>query len=461
MMNLYIYRRFLPMLILALLLGSCKKYLGIEPKGVQLLKTVQDYDLWLNDLEVSGNLPEPINLLADNIDLTDVDLPLEAVNERVFTWQPQFAEDQFAGEAVIWKDFYKEIYYYNTLINKIDEATDGTELQKKTLKAEALLGRSYCYLYLVNLYGNVFDPNTASSDLAVPFVTSHDLNDPTPPRKSVKEIYDYIVRDLTAAIPDLPASNGVNRFRGSIAAGYGVLARTYQYMGDYTKAAQNAQKALAAGPNTIMDFTKMTDASQIGDLTVRPDVLYARVSRAYNLEKVPAIKFLKTFDISDLRLKFYYSNLGDFSFQTRGLVKYRSAGAQGGTATISWGPTVAEMELILAESAALGNDLPAALNHLDVLRKKRYPAVTYQKYVSTNRDEILQKIMQERGFEFPYNGIRWMDMRRINAEGKMSEVTRLDKSNNVIATLMPGSPRYTLQMPVQVLLFNPGWSQNP
>ncbi|RZM19083.1 MAG: RagB/SusD family nutrient uptake outer membrane protein, partial [Pedobacter sp.] len=421
-MNLNIYKRFLPMLILALMLGSCKKYLGIEPKGVQLLKTVQDFDLWLNDREITGNLPEPINLLADNIDLANVELPLDAVNERVFTWQPQFAEDQFAGEAVIWKDFYREIYYYNTLINNIDEATDGTETQKKSLKAEALLGRGFCYLYLVNLYGKVSNPSSASSDLAVPFVTSHDLNDPTPPRRSVKEIYEHIINDITAAIPDLPANNIKNRFRGSIAAGYGVLARTYQFMGDYVKAAENAQKALTAGSGTIMDFTKMTNSSQIGDLTVRPDVFYARVSVAYNQEKIPTIAFLKTFDVNDLRLKFYYNNLGNYTYPTRGLVKYRSSGLQGGTATISWGPTVAEMELILAESAARGNDLPLALDHLDALRKKRFPASAYQKYNSNNRDQVLQKIMQERSFEFPYNGMRWIDMRRMDAEGKMQEV---------------------------------------
>ncbi|TCC96856.1 RagB/SusD family nutrient uptake outer membrane protein [Pedobacter psychroterrae] len=460
-MNLNIYKRLLPMLILALMLGSCKKYLGIEPKGVQLLKTVKDFDLWLNDREITGNLPEPINLLADNIDLANVELPLDAVNERVFTWQPQFAEDQFAGEAVIWKDFYREIYYYNTLINNIDEATDGTETQKKSLKAEALLGRAFCYLYLVNFYGKVFNPGSASSDLAVPFVTSHDLNDPTPPRRSVKEIYEHIINDITAAIPDLPASNIKNRFRGSIAAGYGVLARTYQFMGDYVKAAENAQKALTAGSSTIMDFTKMTNSSQIGDLTVRPDVFYARVSVAYNQEKIPTIAFLKTFDVNDLRLKFYYNNLGNYTYPTRGLVKYRSSGLQGGTATISWGPTVAEMELILAESAARGNDLPLALDHLDVLRKKRFPASAYQKYSSNNRDQVLQKIMQERSFEFPYNGMRWIDMRRMDAEGKMQEVSRLDKNNNVIATLSPGSQRYTLQIPVQVTLFNPGWPQNP
>jgi hypothetical protein len=78
----------------------------------------------------------------------------------------------------------------------------------------------------------------------VPFVTSHDLNDATPPRESVKEIYDHIISDLTTAIPNLPANNGQNRFRGSKAAGYGVLARTYQYMGNSVKAAENAQLAL-------------------------------------------------------------------------------------------------------------------------------------------------------------------------------------------------------------------------
>ncbi|RZM27438.1 MAG: RagB/SusD family nutrient uptake outer membrane protein, partial [Pedobacter sp.] len=255
--------------------------------------------------------------------------------------------------------------------------------------------------------------------------------------------------------------NSKNRFRGSIAAGYGVLARTYQFMGDHVKAAESAQKALTAGPNAIMDFTTISNSSQIGDLTVRPDVFYARVSVAYNQEKIPTIAFLKTFDVNDLRLKFYYNNLGNYTYPTRGLVKYRSSGLQGGTATISWGPTVAEMELILAESAARGNDLPLALDHLDALRKKRFPAGAYQKYSSNNRDQVLQKIMQERSFEFPYNGMRWIDMRRMDAEGKMQEVSRLDKSNNVIATLSPGSQRYTLQIPVQVTLFNPGWPQNP
>lgn len=460
-MNLQIYKRFLPLIALLLVLGSCKKYLDIEPKGVQLLKTVNDYDLWLNSFEVTIDLPESINLLADNIDLTDINLPLDAVNERVFTWQPQFAEDQFSGEAVIWKDLYRHIYYYNTLINKIDQATDGTEAKKRSLKAEALLGRSFCYLYLVNLYGKPFNSNTAQSDLSVPFVVSNDLNDPTPSRSSVKEIYDHIIQDLTVAIPDLPSDNNNNRFRGSVAAGYGVLARTYQYMGDHGKAAENAQKALDAGANTILDYTTMTDASQIGDLTKRSDVLYARVSRAYNQDRIPSLEFLKSFDVSDLRLKFYYNNLGDFSFPTRGVVKYRSTGVAGGTATISWGPTVAEMEMILAEAAARANDLSTALSHLDVLRRKRFPAGSYQKFESNNREEVLRKIILERSFEFPFNGMRWIDMRRLNAEGSMLEVKRFDKANNVIATLSPGSPRYTLQIPIQVLLFNPDWTQNP
>jgi hypothetical protein len=46
-------------------------------------------------------------------------------------------------------------------------------------------------------------------------------------------------------------------------------------------------------------------------------------------------------------------------------------------------------------------------------------------------------------------------------KAKCLRFTRLDKNNNLIATLPQGSARYTLQIPVQVMVFNPGWTQNP
>jgi hypothetical protein len=439
---------------------SCNKYLDVQPKGVKLLETVNDYDQWLNSSALETTLSNELNWLADNIDYPEVSNPPIYLSERVYTWQSQFSLDIKSSPA-IWADRYKCIYYFNTAIEGIDNATTGTESQKKSLKAEALLGRAFEYLYLVNLYSKPYDTATADEDLAVPFVTSNDINKPVPDRSTVNEIYAHIIADITAALPDLPQNNSQNRFRGSVASAYSVLARTYLYMGDYTKAAQNAQLALDNGPDEILDYSTMASAEGISNLAKREDAIYARLNNVYSQEEIPTLAFLRSFDTTDLRLRFYYTDLGDYSFTTRGQTRYLPYSVSYNSAYSNWGTSVAEMRLILAETAARANELATACNQLDLVRKCRFPADTYEKFESTNQEEVLQKVLQERTFEFAYCGLRWLDMRRLDAEGRMPAVSRYDGSNNIIATLSPGSMKYTLQIPLQVMYFNSGWLQNP
>ncbi len=467
-----IYQCFVPALLFMLVLVSCDNYLDIEPKGVQLLTKTEDYDQWLNSTEIQYSLPIELNYLVDNVDNLYISNPPESTTERIYTWQEQFSEELTAF-PVIWVRHYNSIYHFNTVLQGIDDAT-GTEDEKNSLRAEALLGRAFDYLYLVNLYGKVYDANTANEDLAVPFVTSNDLNDPTPNRSTVQDIYDHIVEDITTAISDLPEDNSENRFRGTVAGAYSVLARAYLYMGDYAKAAQNAQLALDNGPNEVLDYSTMANSRDITNLKRRTDIIYARFSVSLSNRYTPTLAFLQSFDTKDVRLQFYYRGLGDYSFTTRGQIQYWTTGVSFGKAHVNWGTSVAEMRLILAEAAARSNDLETACDELDSLRKKRFPkfvidnTVTppdttfrYQKFESTNQEEVLQKVLDERTFEFPYNGMRWFDMRRLDAEDRMSAVNRLDASGNVIFTLSPGSNKYTLQIPKQVLYFNPDWEQNP
>ncbi len=464
-----IYKWFVSALFCAFLLASCDKYLDLQPKKVQLLETVDDYDLWLNSTDLEASFACEMNLLADNIDNPTIQNPTTSgSSNRIYTWQDQFSVD-VKTSPLIWSNHYQSIYYFNTVLKEIDEAS-GSEDMKKSLKAEALLGRAFEYLYLVNLYGKVYDVNTAEEDLAVPFVTSNDLEDEVPDRSTVQEIYDYIIADITTAIPDLPEDNSTNRYRGSVAAAYSILARAYLYMGDYTKAAQNAQLALDNGPNEVLDYSTMAHAGDIPDLQSRTDAIYSRYFEGSKDEEIPTLAFLQSFDPTDLRLEFYYSDLGDYSFTTRGETKYQTAGVSGvingdyvfPDAHTNWGPSVAEMRLILAEVAARDNELEAACDELDLVRKCRFREADYVKLESTGhtQEEILQKVLQERTFEFPYCGLRWFDMRRLDAEGRMPEVNRHDAGNNVIATLSPSSNKYTLQIPIQVLYFHSDWTQN-
>lgn len=445
---------------LLLSISSCNKYLDVKPKGVQLLVTVTDYDQWLNNSNLETSMPTELNNLADNVDNPNISAAPALATDLAYIWALQFVPS-VSGTAVILPNHYTSIYYFNTVLQGIGAATGGTAQQKLNLKAEALLGRALEYLYLVNEYGNVYNAATATTDLAVPFVTSNDLATATPPRSTVQEIYDQIIADITEAIPNLPVSNTQNRYRGTIAAGYSVLARTYLYMRNYPMAQKYAQLALNNGPNTVLDYTTMVSAISIPALTVRPDAIYARLSSSLALTQIPSLSFLKSFDITDLRLKFYYTSLGNYSFPVRGASAYDPFGVTQSSAYPSWGTSVAEMRLIIAEAAARTGDLTTALQQLDAVRKCRFPAAAYQAYQSGNAADVLQKILDERSFEFPYCGMRWFDMRRLNEENRMPAVIRYDAKNNVIATLAPQSPRYTLQIPIQAIYFNPGITQNP
>ncbi|MFD2582427.1 RagB/SusD family nutrient uptake outer membrane protein [Pedobacter vanadiisoli] len=458
-MNKYIYS----VLVLVVLLTSCDKYLDVTPKGVRLLQTIGDYDSWLNNVEVEYSTPPLLNQFDDHKDLPNISTSLSSTNEKMYVWQPQFVET-VPGTAVLWANYYKTIYLFNTVVNNADNAIDGTDQDKRRLKAEGLLGRAFEYLSLVNLYAKPYNPATANTDLAVPFVTSIDVTDDTPPRASVQELYNHIISDINTAIPDLPKDNASNRFRGSKAAGYATLARTYLFMGNYTKAAEYAQLALNNGPNVIVDYGTLTDATGIAQVMKRPDAIYARLGgTAYLTTEIPTLDFLKSFDTKDLRLKFWYRGTGDYSFTARGQAVFQHSGIPAGLSNASpnWGISVAEMHMILAESAARTNDLAKACDELDQLRKKRFLAVNYQKFTSNDKDVVLNKIFSERSFEFAFCGMRWFDMRRLNAEGKMPAVNRYNGTGGLVATLAPGSDRYVLRIPLQVMYFNPSWQQNP
>jgi tetratricopeptide (TPR) repeat protein len=452
--------RLFVLLLLTVAMVSCNKYLDVQPKGVRLLETVNDYDLWLNNYALEASAPRELNLLLDLSDNILFSNPPVDNDGRIYNWENQF-NPAVTGNAPIWSNYYQSIYLFNAVIAGIDAAKNGTELQKSTLKSEALLGRAYEYLSLVNLYGKVYNPATAGTDLAVPFVTQVDVTDELPNRNTVKEIYEHIIEDITQALAGLPADNANNRYRGSRPAAYSVLARTYLYMGNYQKAAENAKLAVGDGPNTIIDYAPLADYAQLPNLIRRPGEIYARQSVTYYLQESPSINLLRSYDKKDLRLRDFYDFRGDVNFTERGKTIYYPYGQLIGNAYPNWGTSAAEMRLIIAEAAARSNDLPAAVEQLDLLRKKRFRPADYVKFESSNQETVLQKVLDERTFEMPFNGLRWFDMRRLAAEGKMPEVVRYDATGVKMASLPANSTKYTLQIPVQVMYFNPNWVQNP
>lgn len=455
-------------LIVVMALTACNKYLDVAPKGKTTLNTVNDFNRWLGSkplCEISG-IPQ-ICWLTDLAQKIPWQPESIGEDERAYTWFDQLTDATTSPKML--SGAYNHIYYFNVVLNNVDAASSGTDQQKKQLKAEALLGRANEYFYLVNLYGKPYDAATASKDLAVPFVTSSDITTATPPRATVQELYDHIIGDIKTALTDLPGDNAGNRFRGSIHAGYSVLARVYFYIRNYSEAAKYAGMALQRpGGAVVTDYNKLSGKSVFPASIRINEMIYARGSDPECGSSLPFADstFIKTYSANDLRLNiFFYGNdytTDDFDYNNvlpSSTVRFAAFGS--GYYDTEVGTTVAEMKLIIAENAARGNHLEDALQQLNEIRINRFSPAAYQPLNSANQDEVLEWVLRERRYEMPLNGLRWFDMRRLDKEGRMAVVNRYDQSGQLLASLQPHSVKYTLQLPLQVTIYNPDMPVNP
>ena len=450
---------FVLLAICSIALAGCDKYLDIKPKGKTLLTTVTDYDQWMNDPTLLalgfGNPYGYANYFGDNIDVPGISTPPVQAAELMYTWAPQFSTD-LAAAPIFWGEHYAKINQYNTVLLGIDNATNGTRAQKESLKGEALLARALEYFYLVNLYGKPYDSATALKDLAVPWVTSNDVTQVVPGRSTVQEIYNHIIEDINAAVPYLPLDNSANRLRGSVSAAYSILSRIYLYARDYADARKYAELCIANSRAVMIDYNGTLSIPSI--LGIQPDVIYGRMV----LGNITAGNdFMRTFETYDLRVKKLYRNTDNYTYTVRGATLFIPSIITTVFQYVNTATSLPEIKLIIAECAARSGDLATALQQLDEVRKARYATASYVKFQSADKEAVFQEVMKERAHELPFCGLRFFDMRRLDKENKMGPVNRTNAQGTVIATLAPHSDRYTLQIPVQALAYNPGMEQNP
>lgn len=436
------------------LFASCGKFLEVEPKGKVILKTLTDYNLLLNSQSLTSSGEQLLNMMSDEADNPTIDPAAKTTTVFSYLWANDL-NPTISERPLVWGFHYTNIYTFNATINGVEQATTGSLQEKKKLKAEALVGRAFEYLYLVNLYAKTYNASTANTDLAVPFITTTDIMSKTPERASVSFIYGKIIDDINTAIPDLPLNNNTNKFRGSVNAAYSILARTYYYMNNFTEAAKYAELALKETTTSLMDYNGVALKTDIPYMVINKQEIYARYGTNSSLAVPVSLDFLKSFDKADLRLNLFYTKLGDFTFPVRGVTQFSPSGS-----VVSFGTSVSEMKLIIAEAAARANNLQLALDQMNDIRKFRTAKASYQPFTSNDQETVLKRVLLERKFELAFKGIRWMDMRKLDAENRMPVVTRLNAKGEVITTLEPHSTKYILKIPASVINFNPDMPQN-
>lgn len=132
----------------------------------------------------------------------------------------------------LWGISYKIIVNCNNVINTTKE---GMSKEMDHLLGENYFMRGMLYHWLTITFGRAYHIAT-DKDLSVPLKLSADLND-YPPRATVKEAYEQIVKDLKKA-EELMAGSGIekNACYANVWAAKSLLGRVYLYMHDYEKA---------------------------------------------------------------------------------------------------------------------------------------------------------------------------------------------------------------------------------
>lgn len=463
------------------LMPSCKKYLDIKPKGIQIPEFYDDYVKLLNHKSMM-NADNPYTVfISDDILLGDLSVQFGQYDQaqenqrNLYSFAPG-AIFSAGADDFLWQNAYKRIYTFNVVINNVLACTDGTVKEKEALAAEAKVGRAFEYLLLVNTYARDYNATTASSDLGVPLILSEDINKEYV-RNSIQEVYAQILKDLNEALPHL-SNTTPHRFKPSKQVGNAFMAKMYLYMKDYENARVYAEKAL-------QDNSKLTDmtlysinpagngSGRIYDAVttlVYPEAkdnvesIYARYGEGLNALSrniYASTDLLDTYNrdlatgAKDQRRTLFFSD-NSFKLYAQTFI-FPGKSMWVPYLMFNSGFNTSELFLIAAEGYARKGDATKALSLLDQLRNKRI--LNNKNLPLVDAKAALKTVLDERRREFAFNGsMRLIDLKRLNREEDLKKDI-VHTAGTQTWSLKANDPKYILPVPPKVIAVNPSIPQ--
>jgi len=225
---------------------SCQKFLDLKP--VTSATTGNSYK---SAADIEGALVGCYNTLYieyfiwDNILLQDVrsDNAYAGSLDDVDIDQYEMIDITSNNSRIManWEALYNGIMRCNVILSEIDNVTGLSKTRNNEIKGEARFLRALFYYNLVDLYGGV--PIVETTGTASPEKIQI-------PRSSVKEVYNFIIKDLEFAEKNLPVTyssdNTVNKARATKGAADALLAKIWAQRPerDYSKVITYCDKVI-------------------------------------------------------------------------------------------------------------------------------------------------------------------------------------------------------------------------
>ena len=431
---------------------ACNDYLDVQPKGVVIPKTIEDYDLLLNGNAYSIHSIDNAEILGftgNDFEFSE-ELSLDTNNPDYQNFQLySYGDLRFYNPSTTvpaWDKAYGNIYIYNKIINEVDAAQDavGYKAQDKIrVKAEAQYFRALDYFYLVNTFAKHYSPKNADTP-GVPLVREADITQKIGSRNTVGEVYEFILNNLEEAIPNLP-NNKIGKARPDKAAGYALLARIYLYKSDFEKALNAANKALEI-KGELADYVEAENISTAYESQQYSSRFFGGSSGTYTNPSKDLKSIIDT--VNDTRYSKFFTFYPGYGVYSPFVFYHNQL------------PSVGEMYVTRAEANAHLGKNEEAIKDLNQLGEKRI--INYQPLMASdfsNQSELLKYILNERRKEIYFTLTQVFDVKRRNLiPGLEQSITH--EYGGVKYTATPNSGKLVLPIPASVLKFHPDWQQN-
>lgn len=475
-------------LIYALVLGgalmgsSCSDFTDIQPKGKNLLTTVDEIEMLLNNEFSIGPTDEQTMCGDMLVSLSNIPNEISQPNKTRSSIMITFDAASMDKMAELtssdseYSDYYNVIgRIANVVLSRIDDAT-GAETTKNQLKCEALVLRAYFHYLLVNKFAKAYNPATAATDPGIPYLKEDwDIMVPTE-KETVENVYKYILDDLNQAIElnGLP-DEAINRMRMSKACAYATKALALISMQRFDEAEQAAQDALAVN-DAVDNYNNMTttvsgyiiggkyEALLRSRLQCKEDLFYV-----HNIELFHAImpcawdafeeghasrdKFCTDRMMYDYMMGLGSSMLGlDYTMTFDTNSGWNSVGLK-----------TTHMYLIVAEAEIRKGHYDEAMAALDKIRVNRIDPDIYLPLEGTvdNEADAIFRLKQTSHGENIYSCYNFINRKRWNQlEEKYQETIVRELEGIGTYTMEPDSPMWIFPFPANAVNNNPNLTQN-
>jgi hypothetical protein len=354
--------------------------------------------------------------------------------------------------AGAWEGFYLSIRNANLVIKN---APNGKLISKANIDkylAEAKFLRAFNYFHLVRNWGGV------------PIRTEANMTEINAKRNSVAEVYDLILADLKVA--EIGLSEQISQSgRPSKWAAKTLLADVYLELKRYAEARDKAEEVMLSKKFSLVPVQTSEDFQKIFGPTVvttSEEVFYLKYSRQSGqgnlwpwLTNHPGTRLhggggvyghhsditnpvYKNWDDKDLRKGLWYSwniGLGTTSILSKKFIDPDAIGGPGAGNDAPW-YRYADVLLIYAEAASQAANGPTttALEALNQVHRRAYglvptsPSAIDFKLTDYNANAFLDLVIKERGYEFQYEGKRWLELKRT---GKAQQIILAIKNKTI------------------------------